>query len=112
MKAEALGGQEAIDIINTLRTNPAGLPMRIDASAWPLPTADYLVGASEAQIQEAVREERRRELFAQGTRGGDKLRWQEAFELENEYGFGLETGRPFPISFLEVASNPNVAATC
>ena len=112
MKAEALGGQEAIDIINTLRTNPAGLPMRIDASAWPLPTADYLVGASEAQIQEAVREERRRELFAQGTRGGDKLRWNEGWELENEYGFGLETGRPFPISFLEVASNPNVAATC
>ena len=112
MKAEALGGQEAIDIINTLRTNPAGLPMRIDDSAWPLPTADYLIGASDAEIMEAVREERRRELFMQGTRGGDKLRWNESWELENEYGFALENGRPFPISFLEVASNPNVSSTC
>lgn len=112
MIAEALGGERAIEAINTLRENPAGLPMRIDRSAWPLPPADYLVGASDAEIMEAVREERRRELFAQGTRGGDKIRWNEAFELENEYGFALENGRLFPISFLEVASNPNVNSTC
>ena len=112
MKAEALGGQDAVEIINTLRMNPAGLPANIDRDAWPLPRADYLVGASNAEIMEAVREERRRELFAQGTRGGDKLRWNEPFELENEYGFALENGRPFPISFLEVASNVSVNATC
>ncbi len=112
MIAEAVGGERAVEIINLLRTNPAGLPMRIDASAWPLPTADYLAGASDADIMEAVREERRRELFAQGTRGGDKLRWNEPWELENEYGFALENGRPLPISFLEVASNPSVSGTC
>ena len=112
MIAEALGGQDAVDAINLLRTNPAGLHSNIDASAWPLPTADYLAGASAAEIMEAVREERRRELFGQGTRGGDKLRWNEPWELENEFGFALENGRSLPISFLEVASNPNVSATC
>ena len=61
---------------------------------------------------EAVREERRRELFGQGTRGGDKIRWNETYEIQNEYGFEMENGRPLPISFLEVASNPNVSSTC
>lgn len=112
MKAEALGGQDAVDIINLLRTNPAGLHANIDASAWPLPMADYLAGASDAEIMEAVREERRRELFGQGTRGGDKIRWNETWEIVNEYGFELENGRLLPISFLEVASNPNVSSTC
>lgn len=112
MKAEALGGQQAVDIINLLRTNPAGLHPNIKASAWPLPTADYLAGASDAEIMEAVREERRRELFGQGTRGGDKIRWNETYEIQNEYGFEMENGRPLPISFLEVASNPNVSSTC
>ncbi|MDE0394872.1 MAG: RagB/SusD family nutrient uptake outer membrane protein [Gammaproteobacteria bacterium] len=112
MKAEALGGQDAVDIINLLRTNPAGLHANIDSSAWPLPTADYLAGASDAEIMEAVREERRRELFGQGTRGGDKIRWNETYEIQNEYGFEMENGRPLPISFLEVASNPNVSSTC
>ena len=112
MKAEALGGQDAVDIINLLRTNPAGLHPNIDASAWPLQTADYLAGATADEIMEAVREERRRELFGQGTRGGDKIRWNETWEVRNEYGFELENGRLLPISFLEVASNPNVTSTC
>ncbi len=112
MKAEALGGQEAVDIINVLRTNPAGLHPNIDASAWPLPTADYLAGASGAEIMEAVREERRRELFGQGTRGGDKIRWNEEWELQSEFGSILGQGGLLPISFLEVASNPNVTSTC
>ena len=112
MKAEALGGQDAVDIINLLRTNPAGLHANIDASAWPLPTADYLAGASNAEIMEAVREERRRELFGQGTRAGDKIRWNEEFELQSEFGSILGAGGLLPISFLEVASNPNVTSTC
>ena len=105
MIAEADPAQ-AMDRINELRTNPAGLPMNIDSDAWPLPVL------AAAPDTEAIREERRRELWMQGSRAGDKLRWGEEFELTSEYGTALGPGRALPTSFLEVTSNPNVNGPC
>ena len=64
MIAEVQGGQGAVGVINRLR------------STHKLPFFDS--GDAEA-IREQVREERRRELWLQGTRIGDKLRWKESW---------------------------------
>jgi hypothetical protein len=65
MVAEASGGQTAVGIINQLRADPHNLPP--------------FVSADENEIQAMVREERRRELWMQGHRIGDKLRYDEAW---------------------------------
>ncbi len=106
MIAEATGGQAAVDIINMLRTNPAGLPQEIDAGAWPLPTFS---SSDPAEIMATVIEERRRELWMHGVEFGDKLRtgypaWQDS----DEYGQTLGEGRCIRIPFLEETSNPNL----
>lgn len=59
MIAEVEGGQRAVNIINQLR------------STWNLP---LFSSANEAEIRAQVLEERRRELFLQGTKMGDDLR--------------------------------------
>ena len=64
MIAEVSGGQTAVDIINTLRATHS-----LPAFASSVP----------ADIEAQVHEERRRELWMQGTRMGDMLRWNEPF---------------------------------
>lgn len=110
MIAEAQQGQQAIDIVNMLRSSTVGLPAGIDSGAWPLPpvTGDATT-LTAAQIETLVREERRRELWMQGVQAGDKLRWgYPAWDAEDEYGQALGPGACIPIPFLEQTSNPNL----
>ena len=61
----------SVAIINLLRSDPTGIHSELDASAWPLPA---YAGGTPAEIAAQVQEERRRELFLQGTKVGDDLR--------------------------------------
>ena len=64
---------QSVAIINLLRTSTAALHFELDASAWPLPA--YVDAGSDAANLDAVREERRRELYLQGTQLGDDIRF-------------------------------------
>ena len=70
MIAEVSGGQTAVDIINTLRASVSDLPF-VDSAHPGLPA---FASSDEAEISAQVWEERRRELFLQGTKIGDMLR--------------------------------------
>ena len=61
----------SVAIINLLRSDPTGIHSELDSSAWPLPA---YAGGTAAEIAAQVIEERRRELFLQGTKVGDDLR--------------------------------------
>ena len=61
----------SVAIINLLRSDPAGIHSELDSSAWPLPA--YVDGGAVANAAQVI-EERRRELFLQGTKIGDDLR--------------------------------------
>jgi hypothetical protein len=99
---------QSVAIINMLRTNTAGLPGGIDATQWPLPAFDD-TGLTPEQIATAVREERRRELWMQGTQAGDKIRWgYPAWDEQDEYGQALNAGGCMPVPYLEETSNPNL----
>lgn len=93
MIAEVQGGQAAVEIINTLR-DTYGLP--------------HFASTDPAEIQATVQEERRRELWMQGTRSGDMLRWGTAFSIRDDYGQPLGPGGCLPIPLLEQVSNPNL----
>jgi len=94
MIAEVVGGQTAVGIINELRATHA-LP--------PFSSSDAVA------IREQVRTERNRELFLQGTRLGDYLRW----DLELPQGVN-QRGDPYnplfscvPLEGAEIDGNPN-----
>ena len=101
MLAEVRGGQAAVDIINALRAD------------YDLPAFS---STDEAEIKRQVVEERRRELWMQGTRMGDMLRY-----TDDELGeFTWETGlnqknEPYssltclPIQDAERNANPNIS---
>lgn len=93
MIAEARGGQTAVNIINTLRATH-GLP-RFSSS-------------DPAEITATLREERRRELWMQGTRAGDMLRWGTAFRQQDDFGQPLAPAGCLAIPFLEQTSNTNL----
>ena len=61
----------SVAIINLLRSDATGIHSELDASAWPL--APYVDGGAAANAAQVI-EERRRELFLQGTKVGDDLR--------------------------------------
>ena len=98
--AEAELGQSAVDRINALRTFHQ-LPQYTPASV-----------SDDAAILAQVIEERRRELFLEGHRLGDKLRYGIPFPTglnhKNE-AYGPITCMPLPES--ERLSNPNIAKT-
>ena len=98
--------QAAVDIINELRTNTAGLPDEIDPDEWPLKQ----LSATDAEtVRMTVLEERRRELWMQGVIFGDKLRnGYPVWEDTDEYGQSVSPGSCFRIPFLEETSNPNL----
>jgi hypothetical protein len=99
---------QSVAIINELRTSTRGLPPGVSASAWPLPT--FLdAGLTPAQIALAVQEERRRELWMQGTQAGDKIRWgYPAWDDADEYGQALGAGGCMAVPYLEETSNTNL----
>lgn len=70
MIAEVEGGQQAVDIINNLRATVADLDWVDDSHPGLAPFAS----SDPVEIQAQVLEERRRELFLQGTKIGDDLR--------------------------------------
>ena len=105
MIAEIEGGQAAVDIINLLRTNTAGLPENIDASAWPLP---QFASNDAAEIVATLREERRRELWMHGSRPGDMLRWGTEFERVGEVGNQRGPGGCMPLPNIERDGNANL----
>jgi hypothetical protein len=70
MIAEVVGGQQAVGIINTLRATVGDLDWVPDDH----PGLPPFVSLDPAEIQAQVLEERRRELFLQGTRIGDDIR--------------------------------------
>lgn len=92
--AEARGGQEAVDIINDLH-QMAGLPT--------------FSSSDESEIQQHVREERRRVFFLDGHRLGDMLRYDLPFpsgETHKGQPYGDTTCLPLPNA--EINNNPNV----
>jgi starch-binding outer membrane protein, SusD/RagB family len=92
--AEAEGGQGAVDAINRVR------------AFWGLPA---FAGGSAQEIQAQVREERRRELFLQGHRLGDMLRFNLPFDTGATHKgvtFGETTCLPLPDA--ERLNNPNI----
>ena len=97
MIAEVELGQTAVNIINALRATHPSLPRFVPADL------------SDATILAAVKEERIRELFLQGTRMGDKLRWNEPWPTGIDYagrGYGTDTCVPLPTQ--EINGNPNL----
>src|SRR5690606_32827694 len=94
MIAEVEGGQTAVNIINRLRET-FDLP--------PFSSTD------EAEIRAQVREERRRELFLQGTRIGDKLRWNEPWATGvNQRGEPYSDRTCIPLVTQEILGNPHI----
>jgi len=96
MIAEVQGGQQAVQIINALRATH-NLPQ--------------FASADPNEIRDQVREERRRELWLQGTRLGDMLRWGTPFP-----GGANPRGEPYnprdftciPLPHFEAQFNPNL----
>ena len=95
--AEAQGGQQAVGIINALRT------------ARNLPTFS---STDEATIQAQIIEERRRELFLEGHRLGDMRRHNlplfPAAGATYNKGGTYGQARCFPLPDVEVRNNPNI----
>jgi hypothetical protein len=111
MIAESQQGASAVTIINSLRANTTGLYSGLDSSAWPLPA--YAGATDAASVLALVTEERRRELWMQGTHSGDKNRFAgtqgyPGWEAQDEYGQAQSPGKSWPVPFLEISSNNNV----
>lgn len=88
-------GAIAVDVINLLRDTHA------------LPHVDS-AGMSSDDIIELVREERRRELWLEGTRMGDKLRWNEPWDTGvSDHGTAYGTDTCIPLQEAELQNNPN-----
>jgi starch-binding outer membrane protein, SusD/RagB family len=102
--AAAATAPNAITIINGLRTR-AGLPA-------------YQGGVTQAEIQAAVREERRRELFLEGQRLNDIIRFNvtlspaagTSFKNGGVYGSAVGSQACFPLPDVERNNNPNISS--
>ena len=96
MIAEVTGGQTAVDIINMLR----------DTHSLP-----NFASTVEAEIRAQVIEERRRELWMQGTRLGDIIRHNIALPTGVMPDLNLyhdESGLCVPVPIQEAIGNPNI----
>ena len=95
MIAEVSGGQTAVDIINALRATHS------------LPAFTSTV---PADIEAQVHEERRRELWMQGHRMGDMLRWNEPFPsgFDHRGRAYNEENTCMALPNLEKLGNPNI----
>ena len=93
--AETEGGQAAVDAINRLRT----------ASNLPL----FPAAGDAATIEQQLVEERRRELFLDGHRLGDMLRYNLPFDsgIEPQKGIPYGDTKCLPLPDAERLNNPN-----
>jgi len=92
----AAGSAAAVTIVNALRAHHS------------LPAYDA-TGKTAAEIVEVVREERRRTLFLEGVRMGDKLRWGEAWDTGvSDHGTAYGTDTCIPLQEAETLNNPNL----
>jgi hypothetical protein len=92
--AEAEGGQSAVDRINALRAN-AGLPS--------------FNSTDPVAIMQVVREERRRQLFLDGHRLNDMLRFNLPFDSgTNLKGQSYSSMTCIPLPLIEACNNPNI----
>lgn len=100
MVAEIQGGQAAVGIINELRATVDQAPYVFPEGPHPREDIDTDItydlpefqSTDEAEIFEALVQERRRELFQQHTKLGDDLRWGR----DSEWDTGLTpSGRPY-----------------
>ena len=98
---------QTVGVINTLRSDPAGIYTNLDSSLWPLP--EYVDGGAAANAA-ALEEEMRRELWMQGRQIGNKIRLGQTFEPVSEYGTPRGAGGCHSIPFLERASNDNLTS--
>ena len=92
--AEVQGGQEAVQAINRLRTK------------YNLP---QFQSTDAAAIRQQVIEERKRQLFSEGHRLGDKLRFREPWPDGRNHKlepYGPVTCMPLPEQ--EKLNNPNI----
>ncbi len=91
--AEAEGGQSAVDAINRLRTL-ASLPQ--------------FISTDPVEIAAQVREERRRELFLEGQRLNDLIRFNLPFDTGvNPKGVTYGDTKCLPLPDAERLNNPN-----
>ena len=124
---------QTLAIINQLRTTTAGQAATITITnpTWPTAGLPQITSATWTAMSSDTKkktlwEERRRELYLQGTQAGDKIRWAyPAWDGADEYGGSLRdvtqindpltTGSEvaagcIPIPFLEKTSNPFLIA--
>jgi hypothetical protein len=83
---------QTLAIINQLRTVATGLPAGITLPAGGLPQISAATWAAMTPADQlaTVREERRRELWMQGTQAGDKIRWAYPnWDSQDEYSAAL-----------------------
>ena len=91
---------QSVAIINLLRSDASGIHSELDADAWPLPA---YAGGTAAEIKAQVIEERRRELFLQGTEVGDDIRtgehtkWTQGVALSGLQIDSSATCMPIPV---------------
>ena len=98
MIAEVEGGQRAVGIINMLRDR------------YPELAPFDFASNDEVEIQAQVRLERKKELFLEGTRMADQMRWDEPFPQGSS-----PRGQPYnpnvvgcvPLPDFETLTNPN-----
>ena len=91
MIAEVEGGQTAVNIINELRAKVSELDwVSDDHPSLPLPEFS---STDPGEIEATVQEERRRELWMQGSRAGDKLRWESLLRTSTNWGSPLDRAR-------------------
>ncbi len=102
IRAEVAGGQTAVQLINQLRSRFPALPA--------------FASTDEATIQAQVQEERRRELFLEGHRLYDTIRFNVPLRPPAGAAFPngggtYGTNKCLPLPDIERLNNPNIART-
>lgn len=93
--AEVKGGQQAVDAINRLR-------------ATLTPPLPVFASVDSTEIAEQVRVERKRELFLEGHRLNDMLRFDVAFQQVTRLGVPTGDVTCLRLPSVEIDNNPNI----
>jgi hypothetical protein len=100
-------GREALLMLAEVQ--PANSVSIINQLRATYPTLPQFVSSDPVEIRDQVREERRREMFLDGTRTGDKIRWNEPWTTGlSEHGQAYGTYTCMPLPEAETLNNDNV----